>query len=273
MEEEMIRRRQFLALRVAQRQRGLKPSGHGVGNVRDQLAGAGRDHQVLSPFCLEAILVRRAGRHLAVHYDRQRDLDGRLRRAGRRAVGGSRAVHYVVFGRHAHGLARKLRQLAHREYDGIGQPVLRVQPQLTGADRGVRRDGDLKNRNFGNRGNRRLALHVFQLVADLIDSLLIRCREDNVGRTGRCRFLRSRALVAQLLYLVAQLLGFRSAERLDVLRDSCLDSEAGNIRRAGALQELAADTNLDGRALPASGRIDVSSVRNLRPLLGRQCGC
>jgi len=152
MEEEMIRRRQFLALCVAQRQRGLKPSGDGVGNVRDQLAGAGGDHQVLSPFCLEAILVRRSGRHLAVHHDRSAISMGGSGGRGAARLAGVAPFTHVVFGRHAHRLARKLRQLAHREYDGIGQPVLRVQPQLPGADRSVRRDGDLKNRKFAIAG-------------------------------------------------------------------------------------------------------------------------
>ena len=47
----------FLALGVVERQHGLKPAGHGVGEVRDQLARAGGDHQLLPLARLEAVAV------------------------------------------------------------------------------------------------------------------------------------------------------------------------------------------------------------------------
>ena len=53
---------QLFSLGVVERQRGLEPAGHGVGQVGDQLPRAGGDDQSLALAGLEAVAVGVAGR-------------------------------------------------------------------------------------------------------------------------------------------------------------------------------------------------------------------
>ena len=79
MEAEVVVIGQLLALGVVERQGGLEPAGHGVGQVGDQLPCAGGHDQALALAGLEAIPVHAAGHDLAVDDDRQRDTSSRAR--------------------------------------------------------------------------------------------------------------------------------------------------------------------------------------------------
>ena len=78
-----------------------------------------------------------------------------------------------------------------------------------------------------------------------------------------------RVVLPQLLELVLQHLGFLRGQGPDVLSYGGLDPAAGEVglehidlvfALPGA-QELPADRDLEGRALPAAGRIDIADAR------------
>ncbi len=126
---------QLVPVGIVQRQRGLEPAGHGVGQVGDQFPRAGGDDQPLALSGLEAVAVRVAGREplglpvyvvrlagndLPVDHGRQRNI---RRHLGREA---ERAWEVLRFRDEPRLLLAELGQPAHAEPDRVRQSPRRL---------------------------------------------------------------------------------------------------------------------------------------------------
>ena len=143
METVVVAIRQFASLGIANRHGGLKPAGHGIGQIRPQVARADGDHQSLTFARLEPIAIDAAGHDLSVHDGRQRDVHlrfGRARVWGSWGLGGRLAARRLS-ARLCLWFA-KLGQLSDVKDQGIRQPVGRRQSQFPLAGLGVRGDRD-----------------------------------------------------------------------------------------------------------------------------------
>ena len=90
MEEEVVGILDFPARGIGESEGGLKPAGDGVGDVGEQFARLGGDHDVLALGGLEAIASDAAGGDLPVDEDGQGDVGGRFRRGACHAAAASR---------------------------------------------------------------------------------------------------------------------------------------------------------------------------------------
>ena len=136
MEAVVVVIRQFIAVGIVKRQNGLKPAGNRVGQIGDQFARAGRNHQLLTLMRLEPVPVGLAGGERLARPrlgTRQARLDPSVYRGRQRDahVGGRLADLHLsrligVRLNHADGfLLREFRQLADAEDQRIRQPLRR----------------------------------------------------------------------------------------------------------------------------------------------------
>jgi hypothetical protein len=134
MEAVVVVIRQFVSIGIVKRQNGLKPAGDGVGQIGDQFARAGRNHQLVTLVRLETIPVgfargktrlggrpRQTGLDASVDGGRQRDghVGGRL---------GDLHLSRLIGVRLNHGDGFRLgefRQLADAENQRVRQPLRR----------------------------------------------------------------------------------------------------------------------------------------------------
>ena len=278
MEEIMVGIGQFMAPGVVERQGGLKPAGHGVGDIRNQFLRGGGDDQALTLAGLEAIAVHLAGHDLAVDHRRQRDLDRR---------GGGRGPWLVAVSRRLGGLRvgqgrdfrHDLGKLADLEGQRVGESPLRLEADFPTARLGVGRHDNLQHDRFGRGRNGRPAQGLGQLLARGGHEHFVFRGPFGPGgrfgfslRAGRGGVVgRGGLLFLQLLEFLLQVARLAGPDGLEVVDHLGLHAAAGNRGRGGAVEILAADEHHQRRTLPAAGGKDVTGMRRLL-LLGRYTG-
>ena len=173
MEAETAGAGQFLALRVAEPDRGLEPPRHGVGNVRHQLLGTDRKDQLLPLGCREAIAIDLPGQDLPIDDRRKLDVDDRLR-AGAKAPFFLLRAERLPSGKiiHVDRFVNDFRQTADLKDQGVRQSRGPLQPQLADTGLGIGRRGDVQHGRFGDGRIGRPVVEFCQLLADLEDRLL-----------------------------------------------------------------------------------------------------
>ena len=246
----------FLSLGVVNGHHRLEPAGHGVGNEGDQLPRLGGEHQPLPLAGLETVAVHFAGSDLAVGRAGQRDalLD---------LVGGPLAQGLLLLAQHLergaeHRLAGDLRQLTDVEDQRVRYAARRGQRQLARARRGVRRYGDLDQDEVGDRVAGRRVARIWPSRCSIRAASFAR---GLVLRRGR-PFQLGELLPQQRHFLVVQ-----SPQVLDHLGPH---ARAGDLHVMHSVQVLAAEPDLERRALLASGGIDETDIRpGLRLRRGR----
>ena len=129
---------QLVSLGIVERQRGLKPAGHGVGQIGNQLPRRDGDDQLLPLACREPIAVYAAGHDLAVQRGRKRDVHERSRRGVSRHVAGLGFLPGSRLGNDLGRLLGELGQLADAKHAADwsirgGQPNSRWPGSASGA--------------------------------------------------------------------------------------------------------------------------------------------
>ena len=113
MEAKVVDESQLVALGVVDRQHRLEPTGHGVGQIRDQLSGGQGEDELLPLLGGEVVAINVARHDLTVGDRRQRD-------ARHLGSGGCRAL--LLFA--------ELRQLTDVKDQRVREPGRRLEPQL-----------------------------------------------------------------------------------------------------------------------------------------------
>ena len=244
----------FPALGVVERNDGLEPTRHGVGNVRQQMASVRRNDQPLPLLGFEPVVIDLSGGDLTVddarHGHHRFDF---LRRPFRfRAFFFAKGRQDPGF----RGLSNRFGKLTDVEHHRVRKPGRSDQTDFTRAGLRVRSDRQLDKRQAGKRpvGGRIDPLAHARL--EPVQNSLLR-RVELGTRIPLLLFLQFALQDSLVLPHQRDLLVVQPAPIIDDFR---LDPRSGDNRGLDAVDALPAQTDLDGRSLLPTRRIDEPDV-------------